>query len=132
MKKTKIAILAALTLGCSLSLASPTLCGYIDSFTFNPDAPMGTFITKLSHDSGVMVFPTGFQGFVITDTMSCASDGGHATVTVSNMDGSSCQVRLHDGPWMSNPTATLVSCKGNLKYQGMQKQGLHQYTLNFS
>ncbi len=134
MKKAQLTILAMLTLAGSVALASPAWCGYTDSFHVDNAAPAGLTITSLyAKDDGVTVQKQGMQDFQVKDNH-CPADGGHAVVTYSLADGSGqCQLRIHDGPLMNDPTVTEIACSGGVDYTGVTYDGFgtYRYTLHF-
>jgi len=70
-------------------------------------------------------------------TLSCGddrvSDTGDLSIDIGFDDNNKCSLVLHDGPYVMNPSVTYVSCKGTIKYDGIDHIfGSYNYTLKFS
>lgn len=70
-------------------------------------------------------------------TLGCANDrnvgSGDVTMNVGFDDTHKCTIILHDGPYVINPSVTVLKCDGEVNFNGIEGLlGSHNYTLYFS
>lgn len=132
-RKLLTLIAAACACSAGVAMASPSWCGYTDSFHTNMNNKIHPVVTNASSDQNIQVqWSKGSSDFALHDAASCPQGGGHATVTYQTSSGQTCTLNLHDGELMDDPTVSVVNCQG-MQYMGMTYDGFmtYRYTLNF-
>jgi hypothetical protein len=105
-------------------------CPFNDNFSL--DGPVNTHILNSSVQGNLNFTQSNATFF----SLSCGNDkysSGDLFITIGINGWHQCNLTIHDGPFELNPYVSFVSCKGILKYDGMDHvRGSYDYTLKFS
>ena len=113
-----------------------TVCPFRDHFSISAPLPLEILHAATSDNLGFeQISPTNFDLGCKDDKNASAGD----VAMVIGMNGNedlSCDISIHDGPYVMNPTINYVSCgrSGNrLFFLGMDHRiGSYDYTLKFT
>lgn len=130
-KNKTLAIIATSILSLPIS-ASALYCPFTDYFALSI-APGGRIIGNVKVDGNLKYQQDSNTFFML----SCANDkkvtSGDVTMKIGFDDTNSCTIVLHDGPYVVNPSVTMVACGGGVNFNGIDHfTGSHNYTLRFS
>ena len=69
-------------------------------------------------------------------SLSCGDDkkrdSGDLHIDVGFDNANKCSIAIHDGPYVSTPSVTHVSCAGRIRYVGIDQISWYNYSLKFN
>jgi hypothetical protein len=134
-KKLAITCAAALTLFAGAASAV-TVCPFRDHFYINAPLPLEVLHVATSGNLGYeQITPMNFD-LGCQDNKNAGAGDVTMVIGMKGNEDLSCDISIHDGPYVMNPTINYVSCgrSGNrLFFVGMEHRPFsYDYTLKFT
>ena len=136
MHKKLAFVCASALVTLTTSASALTVCPFRDHFNISAPLPLEVLQVSTTGNVGIeQITPTKFD-LGCQDNQATTAGDVNLVIGMKGNEDLSCDVSIHDGPYVMNPTVNYVSCgrSGNrLFFLGMEHRfGSYDYTLKFT